>query len=89
MPEIRPLSDLKHRLPEIAEICHDGQAVYITKNGRGDLVMLSLDEYDRQQALLEVYRKLLEAELEEARGGKSLSHEEMMAELQAIIDARK
>lgn len=67
MPEIRPVSDLKNRLPEISKICHAGQPVFITKNGRGDLVVMSQAEYDRQLATLEVYRKLAEAELAKAK----------------------
>lgn len=89
MPEIRPLSDLKNKLSEIVEVCREGEPVYITKNGRGCLVVMSQEQYDEQQALLEVYDKLLEAELEEARGGKSATLEEVSAEMQRIIDAHK
>ncbi|MDI6871027.1 MAG: type II toxin-antitoxin system prevent-host-death family antitoxin [Bacillota bacterium] len=89
MPEIRPTSDLKNRLPEIAEICREGQPVYITKNGRGDLVIMSQEHYERQLATLEVYRKLVEAEFAKASGARTYTLDEVSQEMQRIIDERK
>lgn len=41
MPKIRPISDLRNKTDEIASLCHEsGEPVYITKNGREDLVVL-------------------------------------------------
>lgn len=87
MAEIRPVSDLKNKLAEISEICHDGQPVYITKNGRGDLVIMSQEHYERQLATLDVYRKLTDAELTNA-GAKPHSLEEVSREMQEVIDGR-
>ena len=62
MPQIRPITDLRNT-NEISEICHKNQEpIFITKNGYGDLVIMSIETYERQLALLEVYKKLIEAE---------------------------
>jgi prevent-host-death family protein len=53
MPIIRPISDLRNKSAEIEEICRDtGGPVFITKNGEGDLVVMSLAAYERDQARL-------------------------------------
>ena len=65
MPKIRPISDLRNKANEISEICHsENEPVFITKNGIGDLAVMSIESYERQQALLELYSKLFEAEVE-------------------------
>lgn len=71
MPNIRPISDLRNNANEISELCHrEREPVFITKNGVGDLVVMSIDTYERQQALLELYGKLSEAEGEIVNGAK-------------------
>jgi prevent-host-death family protein len=69
MPTIRPISDLRNKANEISEFCHrEREPVFITKNGTGDMVVLSIETYERQQALIELYGKLSEAEAEIANG---------------------
>lgn len=47
MPSIRPSSDLRNSYNEISEFCHKYKLpVYITKNGRGDLVVLSVEAFE-------------------------------------------
>ncbi len=64
MAMIRPSSDLRNHYNEISEFCHrTGEPVYITKNGAGDLVVLSNDDYERLSGpKAELYRLLDEAE---------------------------
>ena len=65
MPTIRPISDLRNNSNEISEFCRTArEPVFITKNGVGDMVVLSIDMYERQQAQLDLYAKLAEAESE-------------------------
>lgn len=45
MIQIRPVSDLRNKFPEIENIVKDGQPVYLTKNGYGSMVVLSLEKY--------------------------------------------
>ena len=65
MPNIRPISDLRNNSNEISEFCRTSrEPVFITKNGVGDMVVMSIEMYERQQAQLELYAKLAEAEAE-------------------------
>ncbi len=65
MPKIRPISDLRNKANEISEFCHsDNEPVFITKNGIGDLAVMSIESYERQQALLDLYSKMFEVEVE-------------------------
>ena len=71
MPNIRPISDLRNNSHEISEFCRSSrEPVFITKNGVGDMVVLSIEMYERQQAQLELYAKLAEAEAEIASGAE-------------------
>ena len=63
MPIIKRSSDLRNNFNQISELCHkEKQPVFITKNGEGDLVVMSMAFFEQQQALLELYQKLGEAE---------------------------
>ena len=87
MPVIRPISDLRNKFNEITEICHtQDEPVFITRNGEGDLVVMSLAHYERLQAVLELYRKLGEAEAAAAAGITGITHEQMMRILRERIN---
>lgn len=87
MPIIRPISDLRNKFNEISEICHkEGEPVFITKNGEGDLVVMSLAAYEKQQTLLELYIKLSEAEEESLSGVERISHENLIKKLRDKIN---
>ena len=74
MPTIRPISDLRNNSNEISEFCRSSrEPVFITKNGVGDMVVLSIDMYERQQAQLDLYGKLAEAEAEVASGPNNVN----------------
>ncbi len=47
MLQIRPVSDLRNKFPEIAKIVNTGEPVYLTKNGYGSMVVLSLEAYSK------------------------------------------
>ena len=86
MPLIKPISDLRNRANEISELCHsEDRPVFITKNGQGDLVVMSLAHYERLHSLIELYQKLGEAEALDASGEKGITHQEMMKRLRAKI----
>ena len=71
MPSIRPISDLRNSANEISDFCRQTrEPVYITRNGTGDMVVISMEEYERQQALIDLYGKLAIAEQEIASGAE-------------------
>ena len=71
MPNIRPISDLRNNANEISDFCRrTREPVYITRNGTGDMVVVSIEEYERQQALIDLYGKLAVAEQEIASGAE-------------------
>lgn len=62
MPQIIPIRDLK-KTSQISKICHSTkEPVYITKNGYGDMVIMSMETYESTMLLNDVYSKLDEAE---------------------------
>lgn len=86
MPLIRPISDLRNRSSEISELCHrEDQPIFITKKGKGDLVVMSQAHYERLHGLLELYQKLGEAEALDAAGEQGITHREMIGRLKPNI----
>ena len=82
MPLIRPITDLRNT-NEISDFCHaQREPVFITKNGYGDLVLMSMETYERTVAMAEVYRKLMQAEAE-LDAGKAVDGEAAFAALKA------
>jgi prevent-host-death family protein len=71
MPIIRPISDLRNNFSSISDTVHsDDEPVFLTKNGVGDMVVMSLDYYEKQLARIELYQKLNEARDEIRNGAK-------------------
>ncbi|CDB34655.1 prevent-host-death family protein [Phascolarctobacterium sp. CAG:266] len=65
MNMIRPVSDLRNNFAEISKIVHEKkQPVFLTKNGFGDMVVLSMEAYENLQLESEVYHKLKASEQE-------------------------
>jgi len=90
MPIIRPISDLRNNFNDISEICHtESEPVFITKNGQGNLVVMSMALYEKQQALIELYQKLSVAEAESKYSNNRISHENLMKELRETINGRE
>ncbi len=89
MPKIRPISDLRNNANEISEFCRNArEPVFITKNGVGDMVVMSIETYERQQAQLELYAKLAEAEAEIANGAEGEDFFEFAKKLRADVHGK-
>ena len=83
MPQIRPITDLRNTT-EISEICHNqDEPIFITKNGYGDLVIMSIETYEKQLALVDIYKKISIAELQIANGEQLLNGEDVLRKLKA------
>ena len=69
MPQIIPIKDLKNT-SEISEMCHKSdEPIYITKNGYGDMVIMSIERYERAMRQLSMYQsiEISEKQLENAQ----------------------
>lgn len=84
MPMIRPVSDLRNNFTEISRIVHESlEPVFLTKNGHGDMVVMSMEAWEDRQFENEIYAKLKEAEIEARTAKKYLGHEEVFGSLRA------
>jgi len=89
MPSIRPISDLRNNSNEISEFCRSSrEPVFITKNGVGDMVVLSLEMYERLEAKLELYSKLAEIEEEIASGAEGVDFLDFATKLRENVHGR-
>jgi prevent-host-death family protein len=90
MPIIKPISDLRNKANSLSELVHKSdEPVFITKNGEGDMVLMSLTHYGKMERRLELYEKLAVAEAQVAAGdcGRSLSR--VMKDLRDRLRASK
>lgn len=86
MIQIRPVSDLRNKFPEIENIVvREGQPVYLTKNGYGSMVVLSLEKYAELTDDIELKLDLAdrEADLTDER----YTHDEIFSRVRARINA--
>ncbi|MDR1754456.1 MAG: type II toxin-antitoxin system Phd/YefM family antitoxin [Eubacterium sp.] len=80
MPLIRPITDLRNT-GEISELCHNSnEPIFITKNGYGDMVVMSNETYEKSFAKLEIYEKLLIGK-KQIEDGEVTDGEEVFAKL--------
>jgi len=80
MPSIRPISDLRNHFAEITkEVQANNEPVFLTKNGVGSIVVMSMEAYEARRYDSEVYDKLREAELQARETTERRSHEAVMA----------
>ena len=83
MIQIRPVSDLRNKFPEIETIVNNGNPVYLTKNGYGAMVVLSLEEYASLTDNIEM--KLDEVDRQAAVTDERLSHESVFKKARSAI----
>ena len=81
MPQIRPITDLRNT-NDISELCHaKREPIFITKNGYGDLVIMSIDTYEEMIGNIEIDKSIAEAEAEYMLNNKLLDAKESLASL--------
>ncbi len=87
MPKIRPSSDLRNKYNEISEFCHKySEPVYITKNGRGDLAVMSIETFERLVGQFELY-KLLDEGMDAIKNNKVLPAEDVFKQIESGLEA--
>jgi prevent-host-death family protein len=82
MIQIRPVSDLRNRFPEIELTVNEGEPVYLTKNGYGAMVVMSLKKYAELTDDIEV--KLDEADRAAELSTDRLTHDEVFSSLRGV-----
>ena len=90
MNMIRPVSDLRNNFADISKVVHEtAQPVFLTKNGYGDMVVLSMEAFTNLQFESEVYFKLQEAEREAEMTDKRYSSKEVLQAMKAAIGGKQ
>lgn len=86
MKLIRPVSDLRNNFADISKTVHEtAQPVFLTKNGYGDMVVLSIEAFENLQFDSEVYSKLREAEREAELTEQRYSSKDVLNAMKAAI----
>lgn len=88
MIQIRPVSDLRNKFPEIESLVNEGKPVFLTKNGYGAMVVLSMEEYSRLTESDDVEVKLDEADLEAKNTSVRLTHEEVFGSIREAMNTK-
>lgn len=86
MPTIRPVSDLRNHFAEITkEVQSSKEPVFLTKNGVGSIVVMSMEAYEAGLYESQVYDRLLEAEVQAVSIDRRFSHAEVIAAARARL----
>lgn len=81
MPSIRSSADLRNQYNEISTFCHEyDEPVFITKNGKGDLAVMSIEAYEKLMGRFELYA-LLQEGLDDVAEGRTRSLSEAIGQL--------
>lgn len=95
MINIRPVSDLRNKYPEIEKtVLRDNEEVYLTKNGYGTMVIMSIQKYEKLMTEAE-YNQYIENALDEAEeeaenpNTKYYTAEEVFGEVRRMIDGQE
>mgnify|MGYP000886991370 CR=1 FL=1 len=86
MLQIRPISDLRNKFTEIESVVKEGEPVYLTKNGYGAMVIMSLEKFAELTDELEF--KLDEADKSADLDKKRVTHDEMFNQLRRHINGK-
>lgn len=86
MPVIKPISDLRNKANKISELAHkSGEPIFITKNGEGDMVVMSMAQYSKLQLKLDLFSKLAVAQSQRAHGDRGRTLTQVMKDLRKRI----
>lgn len=84
MINIRPVSDLRNKFTDIEKTVSDGKPVFLTKNGYGSMVVMSIDAYSR---LTQNVEQALDEADEFARNKRErMTHEEVFGQLRSQLN---
>jgi prevent-host-death family protein len=90
MAIIKPISDLRNKSTEISELAHSSQEpIYITKNGEGDLVVMSIQEYRKMERKLDLFAKLSVAQAQWDEDQRGRPHQDVVKSLRSRIGGKE
>ena len=90
MPIIKPISDLRNKSNEISELANNSnEPIFITKNGEGDLVVMSMAHYSKLQLKLDLLGKLSFAQKQKPEGDKGKTLKQVMVNIRETINANR
>lgn len=90
MPIIKPISDLRNKSNEISKLARiSNEPIFITKNGEGDLVVMSMSHYSKMQLKLELLSKLSVAQNQRINGDKGKTLKQVMKNIRENINAER
>jgi prevent-host-death family protein len=88
MPIIKPISDLRNKSNEISELANSSdEPIFITKNGEGDLVVMSMAHYSKLQLKIDLMGKLSAAQNQKLNGDKGKTLKQVMTNIRETINA--
>lgn len=86
MPNIKSSTDLRNNYNEISTFCHESrEPIFITKNGQGDLAVMSIETYEMLSGKFELYR-LLDEGRAAVKGGRKRPLEDVMRDIRQEMD---
>lgn len=89
MPNIISSAELRNKYNEVSELCHKyGEPTFVTKNGKGDLAIMSIETYEQMTARFELY-SLVQQGLDSVERGDVQPYEDAIEEIRAEIKARR
>jgi PHD/YefM family antitoxin component YafN of YafNO toxin-antitoxin module len=85
MPVIKKRADLRNSYSEISDFCHKyREPVFITKNGEGDLAVMSIETYEEIASAHELY-KLIQEGIDDIEHGRTLTEGEILKNMESVL----
>jgi prevent-host-death family protein len=84
MIKIRPVSDLRNKFPEVERVVREGDPVYLTKNGYGSMVVLSLEAYAKLSSGVEL--ALDQADIQSLEDETRLEHADVFSKARKVLN---
>ena len=86
MPKIMPISELRNNFTEVSRIAHEtAEPIFLTKNGFGDMVVMSIESFEKKQMEHTINIKLKEAELETLKTDLRFDFDEVSKEMRGKL----
>jgi prevent-host-death family protein len=87
MPIIKSISDLRNKSSKISDLVHNSnEPVFITRNGEGDMVVMSMPQYSQMQLKIDLMSKLAAAQASYASGDRGRSLGDVIKDLRTRIN---